>query len=59
MCEDTLGSAVVTVSDDLLTNEERVVCNKCSYVSFECNNWIAGLGRVCNYCASEHFGSIR
>lgn len=51
----TPSDAACIVSECLLDNEDRVVCNKCGYVSFDCNNWIGGLGRVCDYCATEHY----
>lgn len=53
----TSSDAAGIVSEFLLTNEDRVSCQKCKYLTFDCSNWIGGLGRVCDFCASEHFQS--
>jgi hypothetical protein len=54
----TNSGAAGIVSEDLLTNEDRVTCDNCGYLTFDCNNWIGGKGRVCSFCASDHFGSM-
>lgn len=54
----TNSGAAGIVSEDLLTNEDRVTCSQCGYLTFDCNNWIGGKGRVCGFCASEHFGTM-
>lgn len=51
--------AVEIVGDDILTNEDRSECNVCHWVGFDVNNWIGGLGRVCDCCASDHFKKQR
>lgn len=54
----TSSGAAGIVSEDLLKNEDRVTCNECGYLTFDCNHWIGGKGRVCGFCASDHFGSL-
>ncbi|BDD79875.1 hypothetical protein [Burkholderia phage FLC9] len=54
----TNSGAAGIVSEDLLANEDRVACAQCGYLTFDCDNWIGGKGRVCGFCASEHFGGM-
>jgi hypothetical protein len=54
----TNSGAAGIVRDDLLENEDRVACNVCGYLSWDTDNWVGGLGRVCSMCASDHFGTF-
>jgi hypothetical protein len=55
----TPSGAACTVSECLLENKDRAVCDKCGYVGFDCDNWVGGLGRLCSYCCGEHFAGLR